>query len=446
MRAIKWIFWFFLVGIGGLWVAEHPYFWQQENVILLRNQFLQLSGVMAISVMSLIMILATRPKWLEPYVGGLDKTYRLHKWLGIAALSLAVIHWLWKEAPKWLKGLGLLDFRRPPRPSQEGWSPLQEFLASQRHLAEGIGEWSFYIAVALMVIALVKLVPYRWFAKTHKFIAFAYLALVFHAVVLFNFDDWAGAGGVLLAVFLAAGAYSAVLVLTGHVGRKSTAIATLEKTEYFPAIKSLEVTLKVDQGWQGHRAGQFAFVTFDRQEGAHPFTIATPWNAQERRLTILIKALGDYTGALPDHLQAGTRARIEGPYGAFTFDAPGNRQVWIGGGIGITPFLARLKELAERPAAQRQNIDLYHSIPVEDETLSARLKMLARQAGVTLHIIVDGRDDLLTGARLRRDVADWKSASFWFCGPRQFGNALYRDLTGNGLPSRRFHQELFEFR
>lgn len=446
MRAIKWIFWFFLVGIGGLWVAEHPYFWQQENVILLRNQFLQLSGVMAISVMSLIMILATRPKWLEPYVGGLDKTYRLHKWLGIAALSLAVIHWLWKEAPKWLKGLGLLDFRRPPRPSQEGWSPLQEFLASQRHLAEGIGEWSFYIAVALMVIALVKLVPYRWFAKTHKFIAVAYLALVFHAVVLFNFDDWAGAGGVLLAVFLAAGAYSAVLVLTGHVGRKSTAIATLEKTEYFPAIKSLEVTLKVDQGWQGHRAGQFAFVTFDRQEGAHPFTIATPWNAGDRRLTILIKALGDYTGALPDHLQAGTRARIEGPYGAFTFDAPGNRQVWIGGGIGITPFLARLKELAERPAAQRHNIDLYHAIPVEDETLSARLKMLARQAGVTLHIIVDGRDDLLTGARLRRDVADWKSASFWFCGPRPFGNALYRDLTGNGLPSRRFHQELFEFR
>lgn len=446
MRNIKWIFCVFLLGVSGLWVAEHPDFWAQDNIILVRNQVLQLTGLTAISLMSLIMILATRPKWLEPYLGGLDKTYRLHKWLGIAALVMAVTHWLWVEGPKWLKGLGLLNVSRPPRPSQEGWDALQKFLMTQRHLAEGIGEWSFYIAAALMVVALVKLVPYRWFAKTHKFIACAYLALVFHALVLFNYDDWAGPGGVLLALFLAAGAYSAVLVLAGRVGQKATTTATLEKTEYFPAIKSLEITLKVGQNWHGHRAGQFAFITFDEQEGAHPFTIASPWDEGDRRLKVLVKALGDYTRTLPSHLITGTRARIEGPYGAFTFDATGTRQVWVSGGIGITPFLARLKELANLPEGQRQNIDLYHSIPVEDEKLSARLKLLAQQAGVRLHIIIDGRDDLLTGERLRRDVSDWKTASFWFCGPRNFGAALYRDLTGHGLPSAHFHQELFEFR
>jgi len=446
MRNIKWIFCIFLLGVSGLWVVEHPDFWAQDNVILVRNQVLQLTGLMAISLMSLIMILATRPKWLEPVLGGLDKTYRLHKWLGIAALVMAVTHWLWVEGPKWLKGLGLLNVNRPPRPSQEGWGMLQKFLMSQRHLAESIGEWSFYIAAALMVIALVKLVPYRWFAKTHKFIAFAYLALVFHALVLFNFDDWAGPVGVLLAIFLGAGAYSAVLVLTNRVGRKSTVMATVEKTESFPAIKSLEITLKLDQGWHGHKAGQFAFVTFDEQEGAHPFTIASSWDASDRRLKMLVKALGDYTRKLPRHLQVGRAARIEGPYGAFTFDAAGTRQVWVSGGIGITPFLARLKELADLPSSERQNIDLYHSVPVEDEELSFRLKMLAQQAGVNLHLILDGRDDLLTGARLRNDVTDWKTASFWFCGPRNFGTALYRDLTGHGLPATRFHQELFEFR
>ena len=447
MRNIKWIFCLFLLVVAGFWIGFHPDFWAQDNIILLRNQFLQLTGLIAISSMSLILVLATRPKWLEPWLGGLDKTYRLHKWLGITALVMAVTHWLWIEAPKWARDLGLIEISRPPRPSREGMGALQQFLMSQKHLAEGIGEWSFYAAVALMVVALVKLVPYRWFVKTHKLIAIAYLALVFHAAVLFNFDDWVTPSGMILGVLLLAGAYSAVLVLTNRVGRRSTITATLEKIETFPTMQSVEVTVNVGQQWPGHRAGQFAFVTFDDKEGAHPFTIASAWNPSDGRLKILIKALGDYTSTLHSRLKPGSTARVEGPYGGFTFDDADARQVWIGGGIGITPFLARLKDLAQLPAgAARRNIDLYHAVPVEDEKLSLRLKYLAHRAGINLHIIVDSRDGLLTGEQVRKDVADWKSASFWFCGPRDFGTALSRDLTGNGLPDTRFHQELFEFR
>ncbi len=36
---------------------------------------------------------------LEPRVGGLDKSYRLHKWLGIAALVMAIAHWIWVSGP-----------------------------------------------------------------------------------------------------------------------------------------------------------------------------------------------------------------------------------------------------------------------------------------------------------------------------------------------------------
>ncbi len=46
-------------------------------------------------------------------------------------------------------------------------------------------------------------------------------------------------------------------------------------------------------------AGQFAFVTLHADEGAHPHTISSAW-AQDGRLTFIIKALGDYTRALPD--------------------------------------------------------------------------------------------------------------------------------------------------
>ena len=44
-------------------------------------------------LMSLAMISATRPGWLEA-VSGMDRVYRLHKWSGILAVGFAALHWL----------------------------------------------------------------------------------------------------------------------------------------------------------------------------------------------------------------------------------------------------------------------------------------------------------------------------------------------------------------
>ena len=74
------------------------------------------------------------------------------------------------------------------------------------------------------------------------------------------------------------------------------------------------------------------------------------------------------------------------------------------------------------------------------------LGVAAEDAGVTLHILVDDRDGLLTGERVRELVPEWNSASVWFCGPAGFGQALRRDLTSHGLKSGDFHQELFNMR
>lgn len=43
---------------------------------------------------------------LERWIGGLYKTYRLHKYLGIGGLALAITHWLWSEGPNGLGGCG----------------------------------------------------------------------------------------------------------------------------------------------------------------------------------------------------------------------------------------------------------------------------------------------------------------------------------------------------
>src|SRR3546814_1347092 len=59
---------------------------------------------------------------------------------------------------------------------------------------------------------------------------------------------------------------------------------------------------------------------------------------------------------------------------------------------------------------------------------SERLARDARLAQVRLHIMVDARDGLLTGERLRSAVPEWRNAGIWFCGPAGFGEALKRDL------------------
>ena len=156
MRNIKRFFWFYLFILTGLWLVADLMVWSSPaNFFAWRAVLMQYSGVLGIGVMSVAMVLAVRPVVFEPYLGGLDKMYRLHKWLGISGLVISVAHWLLAQGTKWAVGWGWLQRPvRGPRPALLD-APIQQFFSSQRGLAESIGEWAFYAAVALIVIALV---------------------------------------------------------------------------------------------------------------------------------------------------------------------------------------------------------------------------------------------------------------------------------------------------
>ena len=443
MKRIHWSFWGLLLALTGLWLLADTLWPAQPGLFAMRRGWVQYSGVLAMAMMSVAMVLAVRPVWLERHLDGLDKMYRLHKWLGIGALVLAVLHWLWAKGAKWAVDWGWLQ--RPQRGPRAEFTGLEGLLRGWRPAAEGLGEWAFYAAVVLIVLALIHRFPYRLFAKTHKLLAVAYLVLAFHSLVLMRFQYWTQPIGWVMALLVAAGTVSAVLVLAGRVGAARTAGATIEAMQPYPALNVLETTLKMDQRWRGHRPGQFAFVTSSRAEGAHPYTIASAWHPEERRITFITKALGDHTAALPQKLRLGQAVTVEGPYGCFTFDAPEPRQIWIGAGIGITPFIARMKALAQSGGAAG-TVDLFHPTVVEDPAALARLRADADAAGVRLHVLVDARDGLLSGERLRAAVPGWREASVWFCGPAGFGATLRDTLAARGLPTERFHQELFEMR
>jgi predicted ferric reductase len=183
----------------------------------------------------------------------------------------------------------------------------------------------------------------------HRLMPILYLTLAFHAVFLAPASYWGQPVGGLLALLIAGGVYGSVLSLSGRIGRSRQVQGTvLAVGQSAPDV--VAVRCRLDQRWPGHRPGQFAFVSFADHEGAHPFTIASA-DRGDRELSFQIKALGDYTRSLATLLAAGQPVRVEGPYGRFDIGRQDRRaqQLWVAGGIGVTPFLAWLESLQARP-------------------------------------------------------------------------------------------------
>lgn len=444
MRNIRLLFGGLLIALSAAWLLADTFFPDPLNWFSFRSVFVQYTGVIGLGMMSVAMMLATRPKPIERPLGGLDKMYRLHKWLGITGLVFAVLHWWWVQGTRWMVSWGWLV--RPPRKpaSTDTLTGFEQWMRSQRDLAESLGEWAFYIAAVLIILALVKAFPYHLFRKTHKWLAAIYLVLVYHGFVLMKLDYWTQPVGWIMAILMAGGTVSALLVLAGLPGKSRKVPGVIRSITEYPGVRALEIHVRLDQGWQGHRPGQFAFVTTRRSEGAHPYTIACAWNPDERDLLFVVKELGDWTSRLRGWLKPGMPVVVEGPYGCFDFGDSCPRQIWIGAGIGITPFIARMKYLAGTPG--QQQIDLFHVTSDYDQAAIDKLTADARAANVNLHVHVTPQDGLLTPAMIREQVPEWRSASIWFCGPVPFGDVVRKDFLKQGMPAERFHQELFMMR
>ena len=406
---------------------------------IVRQEALYLSGLLSITLMSLSMLLSIRPVWLERPLGGMDRIYRLHKWSGILAISLGAAHWLIKQSGGIIKSL-IGSEGRLPKLRYDG------VLEVLRELGDDMGEPALYIILAMLVITLWRRFPYHIWRHLHRIMPVLYLMLALHAAMLAPSGYWTQPAGTLLALFLTVGVGASVISLAGMIGRRRQAQATVVSVRNEGDVT--EIICRVDGEWESHRPGQFAFITFSRFEGAHPFTIASA-DRGDRTIAFCIKALGNFTRDLAYRVQVGQPVTIEGPYGRFQLGRhnPKRRQIWVAGGIGITPFLAWLESLQTRPEEVR-DVDLHYCTRNrETDRFVGRLEALcAALPDVRLHIHSTEHGEVLTACELGLAGDERKKAELWFCGPRGLADALKKSLKESWNGSLRFHQEAFEMR
>ena len=123
---------------------------------------------------------------------------------------------------------------------------------------------------------------------------------------------------------------------------------------------------------------------------------------------ITVKAVGDYTRALRS-LEVDAEAVVEGPYGSFSHqNVARGRQVWIAGGIGVTPFLSMARSLGGH---DRLDVDFYYCVERAEEAhfLDELQSIAADGRGFRVVVVPRDVEGFLSARRLLSEQPDLRT-------------------------------------
>jgi predicted ferric reductase len=208
---------------------------------------------------------------------------------------------------------------------------------------------------------------------------------------------------------------------------------------------TLDVALEPAGAKLAFAPGQFIFLAFGGVGGwqRHPFSVSSA--PSERRLGVTIKAVGDYTRELFDQLRPGVPAKLAGPFGAFDYRHGGHDQVWIAGGIGITPFLSWIRSL---DGDFDRHVEFFYSVAHAGEAIHTDEIEAAANAHPSLrvHVVNSQTDARLSAADVLTAVPRGVTPWIYMCGPPAMTRAFATDFRHLGLPATRVRWEEFGVR
>jgi len=368
-----------------------------------------------VTVFAFNFLMATRLRWVERLFGGLDKMYLIHRRAGVIAVLLLGAHFVFV-----------------PR-------DLTEFT-----VGKPLGFWAFLLMLVGVVLAaappLKKKLPYGRWLKSHRLMGPLYVVALVHAAKVSSLIEHLPLTRVYVAAMALVGVAS--WIYRGFFYRA----ANPEREYEVSGLDSLDArTVELRLRPRGtpltHEAGQFAFFRFPKLRAGegHPFSIASPPDARELR--IVVRALGDDTTAMQSELHVGDIAFVDGPFGHFTQSRVGDgAQLWIAGGIGITPFLGQATQLEDRRAHLVWTVNA-----PEDAVFADELQAVAdSNPNFSFEVWPAATKGHLSADALDADLDP--SATVLLCGPTAMKDALRQGLRRRGFSDNAIVDEDFAFR
>jgi len=333
-----------------LWSLSYPLSYRFSNTVSTLISLGQITGLTGVSLFSLTMLLNTRLPVLENIFGGLNKVFPVHHWSGRITFLLLLCH------PLLLAGQNL----------SQSFKDFLLFFIPGNILAVNYGIFALLLLFILMLFTMYIKLAYHGWKFLHRFMGVPYALAAIHVLTISS--DVARNQPLKIYIIclltIGFGAYLYRTVL-GRYLVKRYPYKLSEIKWHSPSLVNLTFTPVKNQ--LKFTPGQFVFVHFTNSKigkEQHPFSITS--SPQDSRLSVAVKVLGDYTEALK-LIKKGDLALIEGPYGKFgQSDDMQRDQIWIAGGIGITPFISITKSLSGNT---NRKTHLYYVVKNHDDAI-----------------------------------------------------------------------------
>lgn len=200
-----------------------------------------------------------------------------------------------------------------------------------------------------------------------------------------------------------------------------------------------------------YQPGQFFFVTIKQgdKELTHHFSFSS--SPTEKDFFEFTKKLTDHEYSLAlKAAKPGDWAKIDAPYGKFTFEGEYPKIALLAGGIGVTPFISICKNATDKSFSSK--ITLFYGCRTEkDIAFKRELEDMAKiNPNLKLVLMLNepspdwkGEVGVITAELIERKLPDFKDNMFYACGPPPMVTAIQKMVEGMGLPKDQLKLEYF---
>jgi ferredoxin-NADP reductase len=200
-----------------------------------------------------------------------------------------------------------------------------------------------------------------------------------------------------------------------------------------------------------YKAGQYFFITIksDGKELTKHFSFSSS-PTEKNHIEFTKKFTDSEFSAALKKLKSGDWARIDAPYGDFTFEGEHAKIGLLAGGIGITPLRSICKYCTDKQLDTKITM-LYGSRTEADIAFREELETMQQQ-NKNLKIVFTLNDGppswkgavgFITGDMVKREIPEYRETMFYTCGPPPMVEVMEKLVENLGLPKARLKREYF---